>query len=371
MTIPEANFLPFLLDLTCAIQQIPSPTFSESRKAEFMLEQFVREGLRDVHQDSAGNVLACLTGGPRRPLVVSAHMDTVHPLKVSLSLQRTASQLFGPSIGDNSLGVASLIGLVRLLRARDVHLPGDLWLAANTCEEGLGDLRGMTALVEKFDSTSIAYIVVEGMGLGQIYHRGLGVERYRISAHTAGGHSWVDYGKPSAIEHLAGVITKLVAIPVPHQPRTVLNVGVFEGGTSINTIAAHASFDLDLRSENSGTLRSLVREVKRVIDAANQPGVTVDMERIGKRPAGEIPASHPLVQLAQKCLLQEGITPHLEIASTDANIPLSRGFPAICIGLTGGGHAHTTAEFLDIEPVQRGMGQLLRLVLNAWTTEAH
>lgn len=362
----KRTFLAGLLDLNCAIQQIPSPTFCETPKAEFVAEQFRAEGLQDIHLDRAGNALARLPGGDQPPLIVSAHMDTVFPTSIPLTLRREPEQIFGPSIGDNSLGVAALASLPRFLREESIALPGDLWLVGNVGEEGLGDLRGMRAVVDSFGGTPVAYLVLEGMGLGHIYHRGLGVERYRITARTPGGHSWVDYGKPSAIHVLATLITRLTAMSLPRHPRTTMNVGRIEGGTSINTIAAQASLELDLRSEDNDALKTLSHQVKRLANEIARNGVKIEIESIGKRPSGEISDDHPLVLLAENALREEGVQPHLEIASTDANIPLSRGFPAICIGLTSGGNAHTQAEYLDIEPVNRGMGQVLRIVTGVW-----
>ncbi len=367
MTKSSPSLLNQILDLTCTIQQIPSPTFSESEKAAFVAEQFQRDGLQDVTTDSAGNVLARLPGGPGRPVVVTAHMDTVHPTHVRLTQIRGAEQIHGPSIGDNSLGVATLVCLPALIRELGIQPAGDVWLAANTGEEGLGDLRGMRAVVDQFGAQPRAYLVLEGMGLGQVYHRGLGVERYRITARTRGGHSWVDYGKPSAVHHLAGVVTQLARLTLPRTPRTTLNVGTFAGGTSINTIAAEAHLDLDLRSEDSQGLQGVANAVRQIVDDARRDGVTYKIEPIGLRPAGEIPASHPLVRLAEQSLRDEGVTPRLEIASTDANIPLARAYAAVCIGLTTGGGAHTTSEFIDIQPLQQGIGQLERLVSGVWS----
>jgi len=224
----------------------------------------------------------------------------------------------------------------------------------------------MRAIVDHFGSLPRAYLVLEGMGLGQVYHRGLGVERYRITARTKGGHSWVDYGKPSAVHHLAALAARIASLSLPRSPHTTLNVGTFNGGTSINTIAAEAHMDLDMRSEDSGALQALAGHVRQMVEEARRSGVSFEVETIGRRPAGEIPRDHPLVRLAENCLRGEGIHPHPEIASTDATIPLSRGLPAVCIGLTTGGGAHTTAEFIDIPPLRHGIQQLIALVSGVW-----
>jgi tripeptide aminopeptidase len=358
-----------ILELAVAIQQIPAPTFHEGARAEFVRRNFTEEGLSDVQMDGTGNVFARLTGrDSAKELVVSAHLDTVFLPNIDLHVERESDRILGPGIGDNSLGVAGLFGLVWALRARAQVLPGDLWLVANVCEEGLGNLHGMNAVVDRFGSRPLAYIVLEGLALGQVYHRGLGVRRYRVSVHTPGGHSWFDYGKPSAINELTALSNRIAALDLPRSPRTTLNIGLISGGTSVNTIAAEALLELDLRSEDPGTLDQLTRQVEYLVSDGRKPQVGVDttMDMIGQRPSGGIPADHPLVALARECLLAAGFESHLYTGSTDANLPLSRGFPSISIGLTTGGRAHTVREFINIAPLEKGMDQALRLVSNVW-----
>jgi tripeptide aminopeptidase len=378
-----------LVDLTVAIQQIPAPTFQEQSRAAFVLERFRAEDLMDVSQDEAGNVYGRLPGAGRaRPVVVSAHLDTVFPLSTDLHITRISagasgstglnqaglsSAIGGPGIGDNSLGVASLFGLLWELRRSNGMpggpiLAGDVWLAANVGEEGLGNLSGMRAVVDRFGEQPLAYLVVEGMSLGQIYNRGLGVQRYRIAVDTPGGHSWVDYGRPSAIHTLAQIVTRLTDLALPGQPRTTLNVGTISGGTSVNTIAAHAQLELDLRSESIEGLAKLARQVEALVVRAGRPGVgggvkpQVTAQIIGQRPAGEISDRHPLVQLAIHTLQELGLPARLNVGSTDANVPLSRGLPAICLGMTIGSGAHTLAETIQVPPIATGLQQLVLVV---------
>jgi len=351
-----------LLELAVAIQQIPAPTFEEGTRAEFVRAHFVEEGLQDVSMDEAGNVLARLPGGDARPLVLTAHLDTVFPRETDLRLTRDGERIHGPGIGDNSMGVAALFGLVWLLRARGTRLPGDVWLVANTGEEGLGDLRGMKAVVDRFDANVTGYLILEGMALGHIYHRAVAVQRYRISVQTAGGHAWSDYGQPSAVHELAALTARIASLALPVSPRTTLNVGKIVGGTSINTVAASASLELDMRSESPGALAELVSRVDALVETANRPGVRVEAESIGRRPGGSIPASHPMVELAVACSRAQGVEPILIGGSTDANVPLSRGLPALVLGVTTGGSAHTLGEFLDVEPVAKGMDALVEFV---------
>jgi acetylornithine deacetylase/succinyl-diaminopimelate desuccinylase-like protein len=358
------NISDCVLDLAIQIQQIPAATFDETGRAEMIRDHFQKENLCDVELDSMGNVFARLPGdGHSRPIVVSAHSDTVFPRETDLTIRRDPDKIYGPGIGDNSLGVAGLFGLIWDLRQRQIHLPGDIWLVSNVCEEGLGDLKGMRAIVERFGNRPLAYLILEGMAYGEVFHRGLGVQRYRITANTEGGHSWADYGVPSAIHDLSALVTKLTALKIPQQPRTSLNVGIISGGTSINTIAAQAHLELDLRSENPETLRSLVQQVEDLVLAANTPTMKIEAEIIGQRPAGEISVKHPLVKLVVETLESQGTKPRLNIGSTDANIPLSQGLPAICIGLTHGRGAHTIGEYIFPKYLQKGLDQLVAVVL--------
>ncbi len=369
-----------IMDLAVTIQQIPAPTLSEEQRAAFVHERFLDERLLDVSIDEISNVYGRIPGyGDKPPVVVSAHLDTVFPQSADLKVSYAEDKIFGPGIGDNSLGVASLFGLIWYLRGRAGRqncnvdhiasdLPGDIWLVANVGEEGLGDLVGMRAVVDRFANHPAAYIVLEGMGLGQIYHRGLGVKRYQITAKAPGGHSWVDYGSPSAIHEIAAFIERLTSLPIPDEPRTTLNVGIIHGGTSVNTIAPEATLELDLRSENAQTLSSLISQVEMLVNESNLPEVEFSSEVIGDRPVGEISSDHPLIRLAKRSLKDAGVNPYLNIGSTDANIPLSRNLPAVCLGLTTGGGAHTLSEYINISHLEKGMRQLAAVIDGIFNT---
>lgn len=360
--IMEQSLSERVIELACTIQQIPAPTFAESERAAFIQERFNQEGLTRVTHDDLGNVYGCIPGKlDVPPLVVTAHLDTVFPLSTDLSLLRQKDRITGPGIGDNSLGLASLFSLAWSLS----ELPRDVWLVANVCEEGLGNLAGIKAVVERFGSEVLAYIVLEGMSLGQIYNRGLGVRRYRISVETPGGHAWVDYGSPSAIHELAEIAVRVKHLAIPEKPCSSFNIGLIEGGTSVNTIASHASLELDLRSEDLRILEDLAQQVESLVsgfklDAMEQ--VRIETEVIGQRPAGILDDNHPLVSLAASCIQAQGLKPHLRIGSTDVNYPLSCGIPAICVGITTGGGAHTTHEFIETAPVAKGLAQINQLV---------
>ena len=360
-----------VIERAIEIQQIPAPTFQEKKRAEFVRGLFVEEGLKDVSMDEAGNVYGCWIksrGRPNdsKPLIVSAHLDTVFPSDTNLEVKREDGKVLGPGIGDNSLGVAALFGLLWMLREREFEPYGDIWFVANVCEEGLGDLRGMRAVVERFGADVRAYLVLEGLALGHVYHRAVGVRRYRITARTTGGHSWSDYGRPSAIHELARLVVQLTSLELPSHPRTTMNVGKISGGTSVNVIAAEATLDLDLRSEGQDALAELISRVEKLVHHANRLDVHVEAKVIGQRPAGELSPEHPLVKLAEECLSEQGLSSILTSGSTDANVPLSKGYPAVVLGISTGASAHTVHEYINTEPVAQGMEQLVNFVERLW-----
>ena len=357
-----------ILDLAVEIQQVPAPTFNEKERAILVRDKFTQEGLEDISVDDLYNVYGRFPGeGSQNSLVITAHLDTVFPIGTDLQVTRKNGEITGPGLGDNSLGVAGLFGLIWLLKENKISLPGDLWLVANSCEEGLGNLKGMRKVVDRFKDQPLAYIILEGMAYRRVYHRGLGVRRYRITAKTPGGHSWGNFGTPSAIHELSKLITKITLMKLPATPRSSFNVGKISGGLSINTIAPEAEFLLDLRSESSKQLEKLTIYLKKAIASLTQTDVQFSMEKIGEREAGEIPIDHPLVELAVEVLQEQGEEVDLNIGSTDANIPLSQGYPAICIGLTDGGGPHTTNEFIFTDPLAKGTESLLRIIKKAFT----
>jgi len=358
------------VDLAIAIQQIPSPTFHEGERAACVKELFKRKMLEQVEEDDLHNVYGLYSGnGEGRPIVISAHLDTVFSPDVDLTvrfegLNSDIRRVYGPGLADNSVGVAGLVMLAQTLHNNNLSTESDIWLVANVCEEGLGDLRGMRAVVERFGSDA-AYIVVEGGSFGLVFHEAIGVNRFLIEVQTPGGHSWGDFGKPNAIHVLSKLVAQISDIEVPTEPKTTFNVGVIEGGTTINTVASHAKCQVDLRSAEKGLLDNLTNEVRRLAEEANdQPNVQISMRQIGERPSGRLALKTPIVQMAAQALETAGSVPAEFLAgSTDANVPIGLGIPSVCIGLTKSGNTHRTDEFIDITMLPKGLGQLLLLTL--------
>jgi acetylornithine deacetylase/succinyl-diaminopimelate desuccinylase-like protein len=349
------------------LQAIPAPTFHEQQRAQYVLEQFKALGLMEVEMDSLFNIYGLLPGVNRTlpGIMLSAHTDTVFPLDTPLAISKKDDLIYGPGLGDNCLGVAGMLGLVLAMQRQSWIPDCDLWFVATTREEGLGDLGGMRAAFEKLKGRVGCVINLEGLAFGHIYHAGIAVRRLHIKASAPGGHSWLHFGRPSAIHGIVELGARITALNPPQTARTTFNIGMIEGGQSINSIATQASLWLDLRSEEVLALQSLEQRVRTEIEAVVKPELTMSVEVVGDRPAGSIPTAHPLVQGAVAALAQVGVLGALETGSTDANVPLAAGCPAVTIGITRGGNAHRLDEYIETKPIEAGMRQLVLLTLAA------
>lgn len=358
-----------IINLIIAVQQIPAPTFAEAQRSRFVAAQFTAVGLADVHVDELHNVYGRFPGSlpSAAPVIISAHLDTVFPAETDLTVRRENGYIYGPGIGDNSTGIGGLITLARTLVDHHLRTTADLWFVANVGEEGLGDLRGMRALVDRFGAAA-NYVVVEGGLYGFICHQAIGVRRFRLDFSAPGGHSWGSFGNTSAIHVMGHVIAAIDQLRVPKSPRTTFNVGMVSGGQSINSIAQSATLWLDLRSEDMGALQDLENQVREILlEAQNRfPEAAVAMQMVGNRPAGQIARETPLVAWAAAALQQMGHTAIEYFAgSTDTNIPLSRGIAGVCVGLARSTNVHRLDEYLDPGYLPAGLGQLFLLTLAA------
>jgi tripeptide aminopeptidase len=350
-----------------AIQQIASPTFEESQRAAYLKERFQAGGLSDVQMDALYNVYGRWPGtsATHSGLMVSAHTDTVFPADTDLAVRRGQDHITGPGLGDNSLGVAALLTLVDLITSSQIQPAADIWFVANTREEGLGNLDGIRAMWRTLGARLGAAVVIEGMALGHIYHAGIAVRRLHVYCKAPGGHSWLHYGKPSAVHGLVDVCARILKLSPPSNPRTTYNIGMINGGHSINSLAMDAEMFLDLRSESADVLAEFEQQVRETVEAAQGPGLDFTIDVVGDRPSGQIPVSHSLVQLAAAALRAIEHEPQYEMGSTDANVLLANGLPSVTVGVTYGGNAHRMDEYIETKPVALGIWQLVLLVLAA------
>ena len=348
------------------ICEVPAPTGDERKRADFVASLWLERSYTP-EIDEMSNVYIRRKGRTSSPvLMLLAHIDTVFPASTPITVTRDGDLMRGPSIGDNSLSVAAMISILALLDELGIETDADILAVANVGEEGLGNLRGTRSAVERYRNDLGAVIAIDGR-LGVIVTTAVGSQRWRITVRGPGGHSFGSFGQPSAIHGLGRIIAAIADLDVPKIPKTTFNVGLIEGGTSVNTIAPSASAIIDLRSTDISTLNQLADKVRVIVEQRAGKGLQTEIEVLGERPAGERSQTDPLVQLASKTLQWLGIEPVYAASSTDANIPISLNIPAICVGVTYAGRAHTMEEYIRVPPIADGLAQLLRLTVEACT----
>jgi acetylornithine deacetylase/succinyl-diaminopimelate desuccinylase-like protein len=341
--------------------EIPSPTFEEGERAAYVRRRFLELGLSEVTIDAAGNARGRrpgVSGGPA--VAVGAHLDTVFPKGTDVRVRREGSRLHAPGIGDNSVAVASLLAMVEALNAAGVKTAGDLHVTCNTGEEGLGDLKGMKHVVAELRGRVAALVAMEGMKLNRIIHVAVGSRRYKVTVTARGGHSWGHFPAPSAIHILGRAIAEISRLEVPSDPKTTYNVGVVRGGTTVNTIATEAEMLVDMRSVNIACLADLERRVLEIVrrTAAEGDG-QVALELVGDRPAGSIPADHPVVETCRAVHRALGLQTFSEASSTDLNAALGVGLPGVCLSITEGANEHRLDEYIETGPIPTGIKNVL------------
>jgi tripeptide aminopeptidase len=353
-----------IVALAQRICEVPAPTGNEIERAHFVAAQLQERGYMP-EMDALGDVYVHRGNHTQRPVVMlMAHLDTVFPAETPIVVRRDGDILRGPGIADNSASVATMLCTLSLLDELAIETPVDLVAVANVGEEGLGNLRGARAAVERYWNRLGAVIAIDGR-LGKIVNEAVGSKRWRITVTGPGGHSFGSFGQPSAIHGLGRIIAAIADLKVPSQPKTTYNVGIIEGGTSVNTIAARASALLDMRSADSASLERLAEQVQELLVHAAGAGLQTEVEVLGERPGGKSERSEQLVHLAMSTLRWLGYEPGCQPSSTDANIPISLNIPAVCVGVTFGERAHTLDEFLHIEPLGDGLAQVARLAIEA------
>src|ERR671938_1836047 len=360
-----------------AICSIPAPPFGEEKRAAYLCEKFRQYGLSDTHVDAEGNCVGLRRGHSLSPLlVVSAHLDTVFPAETDFTVRREQHKLLAPGIADDGCGLAALISILRALEECAVETEGSLLFVGTVGEEGEGNLRGARYLLTagEWARRVDAFISFDGPGVERITHAALGSRRYRVRLRGTGGHSWGDFGAANPVHALGRAIARLASYPAPVDPRTTFNVGRIEGGASVNVIPREAMMDVDLRSASADELRRLDaffrRAVREAADDENagrrtgDPPLELDLKLIGDRPSGETPPDASIVRLAEEATRILGYRPRLDRSSTDSNIPISLGIPAITLGAGGAsGNSHTLDEWFDTRGRDIGLKRALLVML--------
>ncbi|HVB88473.1 MAG TPA: M20/M25/M40 family metallo-hydrolase [Candidatus Dormibacteraeota bacterium] len=355
------------------LTEIPAPEFREAQRAEALKLLFADSGF-NVRIDCAGNVVAERPGSDKNSVVLfAAHIDTVFPEGTDVSVRRVSRRLIAPGISDNGAGIAALVGLAQALSESRIQTEKTIVLAGDVGEEGEGNLRGIRELIESYKSRLSAVIAVDGPSTDYITTQGIASRRFEISIAGPGGHSWSNFGSPNPITALARGIVRFSSIHVPREPRSSFNFGVIDGGTTVNSIPTRVCVKVDLRSEDDFELSRLESALRESMQAglrdelalSDWPADSLELNfrSLGARPAGKLPSDSPLLATIRNIDRFLGNRSRTERSSTDANLPLSLGIPAVALGGGGaGGGAHTPDEWFD--PTGRELG-LKRLFLIA------
>ena len=368
-----------IVDDIIRLTEIPSPPFGEDARGDAYLEMLRAHGLTEVEKDAVGNVMGLRRGIGNGPLiVVAAHLDTVFPAGTTVTVRRDGTKLFAPGIGDDTRSLAVLLGFMRAMDEAGVRTTSDILFVGDVGEEGLGDLRGVRHLFHdgKYKDRIKAFFTVDSPEMTNIATGGIGSRRWRVAFRGPGGHSYGAFGLVSPMNAMAQAVCELGRILVPAKPKTTYSVSVVGGGTSINAIPNEVWIEVDLRSAAPEELARLESRFLAIVDQAvdgenharsiAQGRITAEPLLVGDRPAGSTALDSDIVRHAIAAIEGHGFTTSPVASSTDANIPMALGIPAIKIGSGGsGGRAHSLEEWIDVakEPSLRGMAATLTAIL--------
>jgi di/tripeptidase len=356
------------------LTEIPAPPFKEEKRAKAYLEMLKAHGLSNVEMDAEGNVMGVRTGtvtkGKGPFVVIAAHLDTVFPEGTDVKVKREGTKLMAPGIGDDTRSLATLLAYIRAMDAAGLKTKSDILFVGNVGEEGPGDLRGIRHLFNKgpYKGRITAFFSMDGSDPSRIVDKGVGSKRYRVTFKGPGGHSYGAFGIVNPMTAMAQVVTDLYAVQTPKHPKTTFSASVTGGGTSVNSIPNSVFMEFDMRSESAAELAKLDQTLVGILDKAvagenaarstKDGKVSYDAKVIGERPAGNTPETADIVVLTAAAITALGMTPQHEDSSTDSNVPMSLGIPAVTIGAGGkGGRAHALDEWIDVEkaPTVKGM----------------
>lgn len=378
-----------IMDWQATLVAIPAPPFGEQARAAWLADRFREAGLQQIEIDAVGNVVGVLPAthlpaestGP--VLVLSAHLDTVFPAETPLQPVVDGERLTAPGASDNAAGVAGLLAILHALIHAKVELPAPMVFVGNVGEEGEGDLRGVRHLYREspWKGRIAAHLVLDGAGSDSVVTQALGSSRFQVMVNGPGGHSFTDAGTPNPITALAVALAALAETPIPAEPLTTLNVGTIHGGTSVNSIPESALASIDFRSVDAAQLVRLEVALHRAVEDAvvrvnaqathsphgianNRGPLSFTISKIGDRPAANLPENSPLLAAVRAVDRHLGLSTDIRLGSTDANIPLSLGIPALSMGAGGeGGSAHTLAEWYSARGRETGLRRVLLLTL--------
>ena len=355
-------------DLLVTLAQIPAPSGQEQLRAKFCLDWLHSQGAKEAYMDEAMNVIVPVGCDGEKPIMAfMAHSDVVFPDTTPLPLHIEDGKLFCPGVGDDTANVVALLMAAKYITEHQL-IPQNcgVLLVVNSCEEGLGNLKGCRKIMEDFGSRAQEFVTFDA-GVYFVINDAVGSRRYRIEVHTEGGHSYDCFGNRNAIACLAALIQDLYAVVVPPLGKTTYNVGTINGGTSVNTIAQYAQMLYEFRSDKREALQIMEETFRKIIAKHREMGLDITVTSVGDRPcAGDVDIaaqnrlSSRTAEAVRRCF---GHEVNYGVGSTDCNIPLSMGIPSVCIGCADGGGAHTREEFVYIDSLKPGLTLAFDLIL--------
>lgn len=370
-----------VVDNIITLTEIPAPPFKEAKRAAAYRDMLKNAGLEDVEIDAEGNAMGLYrgTGAPGGPIIVlAAHLDTVFPEGTNVKVRREGNRLYAPGIGDDTRSLAVILAYARVMKSNAIKTKHDILFVGNVGEEGPGDLRGVRYLFTKgkYRARVKAFISMDGSDAERIVTGGVGSKRYRVTYKGPGGHSYGAFGLVNPMVAMSQTVVDLYKVAVPASPKTTYAASVTGGGTSVNSIPNEVFMEFDMRSEDPGELARVERQFHEIVRASidrendsrstREGKIDAELKLIGDRPAGSTAPTADIIGISTSVSKAKGLTPQLAYSSTDSNLPMSLGIPAITIGSGGvGGRAHSLDEWIDVEKGAslRGMSVGLGIVL--------
>ena len=352
-------------ELLCTLARIPAPSNQEQLRAEFCLRWLHSHGAKNAYIDPALNVIYPIGDtGANDLMVFMAHSDVVFPDTEPLPLRIEDGRIYCPGVGDDTANAVALLTAAGYIAEHQLAPKNcGILLVINSGEEGLGNLKGSRRIMADFGHRVKEFITFDGNATA-IVNKAVGSKRFKVTVTTDGGHSYARFGAPNAIAQLSQLITRLYELEVPPIGKTTYNVGTISGGTSVNTIAQKAEMLFEFRSDEREGLAIMQQNFDRIVEGFRANGVQIDIEVVGDRPCGLSVDNSPLVERAARAVeAHYGFTPHTAPGSTDCNVPLSMGIPAICPGCVLGSGAHTREEYIEIDSLLPGLKVAFELIL--------
>lgn len=358
-----------MLELLRTLARIPAPSANEGARAQFCCSWLKKNGAQNVYIDEALNVVFPLNcENSNNVTVLAAHTDTVFPDVEPMPMTEDENNIYCPGVGDDTASVCVLMMVIRFFTENKIIPPCGILFVLNSCEEGLGNLKGTRHIFEQYENKTARFVSFDAL-IGRIYDKCVGSHRYEVEVRTEGGHSFQSFGKLNAICELSGIVAKIYELQIPYREnsRTSYNVGIIEGGTSVNTIAQSAKMLCEYRSDDVECLEIMKKSFEEIFSTAQKDGVEIKVKTIGVRPCEKDVDEKKKAELAFLCKdIVEEVSKEPVIfksGSTDCNIPLSLGIPAVCVGVFSGGGAHTREEWVEKSSLKPGLEIALKTAL--------